>query len=1198
MGFPSLPGYNSDEDQEPSSWFQNLTGSLTWGDMFGGTERHRTHVVGPPGLPTGGWQSVSRTQDIARIVDRLRDREWDAPDLVPVWYSDFADVLIAKVSELGAADARKGVAARTRNAHITTSPVIIDAYEEGYRLRRDLGTVESKALYQAYLAGTGPLVEPHIDMVRRGYAERIALDGKGASTDMAQLPRGVRSALLASFMKGLVRNPPSVPVFAPGPPPGTVAAARAALPAVATLPLTEISRILTGTNVNLVFSPHQYVQWLLQDPLRVRIDVDAHLRTIEQQGYGTISAYSVYANCDPTSTDEVNIDSMPSHIDLSREIRDAMLPVSRYRESIIEYLAHIMKFHEEPATKLRVPMWHEYTVVYDAGKGRDPDAGGFPRLVFTSVLGAWSTPPYGVWFSSTLPVMSLITHVGTIPTQDYLTFYSRTMTPELARKLVYQLSIFPMEAVVIPISSHGEAIGVERDPHDTPLENIRERISNYPAVLRQLFGPTATTQEIFRSWERVKVPRTLSEGSRWRLYRYLGQHPEVLARLKPNHYPTLPFAMEDYIPDAVWATLPVEITRYAGPVCLVPNPYELLRHWALLAIAAQRDMALARGSEAKQLQQADEILPMWRDVVLSRAPHDLGSINVGDAVFYLAARGIREPPQQLSPHLFTTLVELADAGGIAQEAKNAVFIAPSFVERALNRLRDRQEYSIVARSFHIRAHRLLTTDQIRMLFLRGYVKPLPLGPTILSRYRAWQDMCDLRRHLMMTLYGWRTNGMEQWCKHTATNVEMERYIQLCTPGSVATLLAKLQLVPPPGSNQFNTMEYASNALMTMQPMIAHRRAAPLVAAAAAASGAAAPEPDTLIDLPDIVTPLGKAGGPPTLGGRPLHFYTDLEILRKVGARFTYATRAELIEQATALLGSGHLFFIPRERKCCNRLTYDLLETKDPEVFIIAYGCLADYGGYTLNELALALAPYGEDSSIYSYRIPKVLTSEGDMGGFIDITATDALNLRTLVTQVSPTLPPALQPVARDVVLAIDAIKAADRSLSEYDRERTRVYRAFPTPIQVQIRDYLMHLFHCGMYMRRWRGKTVGTDGKEVVHPFPLHTRDTERADFDPDKHVYPHLEALQKRIEALHKVAPEAAAFVHNLRQVDHGDGPTGRQSTRDSQNIKRITDMVINGHCIRLSSTIYIGCGAHYLHLFANVTIPGYQAARLTHIS
>ena len=54
------------------------------------------------------------------------------------------------------------------------------------------------------------------------------------------------------------------------------------------------------------------------------------------------------------------------------------------------------------------------------------------------------------------------------------------------------------------------------------------------------------------------------------------------------------------------------------------------------------------------------------------------------------------------------------------------------------------------------------------------------------------------------------------------------------------------------------------------------------------------------------------------------------------------------------------FFIPTVRRCVNKTTQLFSETKDPSLFIIAYGTLSNYIGYEIDELMNSFHYKGND----------------------------------------------------------------------------------------------------------------------------------------------------------------------------------------------------------------------------------------------
>src|SRR5437016_2866928 len=99
----------------------------------------------------------------------------------------------------------------------------------------------------------------------------------------------------------------------------------------------------------------------------------------------------------------------------------------------------------------------------------------------------------------------------------------------------------------------------------------------------------------------------------------------------------------------------------------------------------------------------------------------------------------------------------------------------------------------------------------------------------------------------------------------------------------------------------------------------------------------------------------------------LKYYKDDEIFSMAGAYYYYSSRESLIQNLRKYLENKG-FFIPLNRKCKNPQTiYNLEETKDPNIFIVAYGTFSEYTCYEIDDLE---GTFVEEQGYILFRIPE------------------------------------------------------------------------------------------------------------------------------------------------------------------------------------------------------------------------------------
>ena len=908
----------------------------------------------------------------------------------------------------------------------------------------------------------------------------------------------------------------------------------------------------------------QFLRWLLQNPNRVQVDIKGQQDLITAAGYGHVDIRRSYSNFVITPSDIKEISAISGNPIPPEPYKGMMGLVTPDSWRVINaYLQTIMRTGKVPSEPLIVPGFPKVQLYFEAGKGRDAHKeGGFPRLTFSNDSLTWSTPPFGLSAAS-LPITVLILNISGVSVDDYLLYSKITFDEKQNRKLAYLLSVHP-EIPVVPDAR-------VKGPFDLPLSQLKEHIANFPTVAKALF-PGSTGEAIKRRIDGINVPRNLTLGARQRLYRYMSAHPEEYKKTRPPTTGTLPFALEDYIPDGVWDKLPSEIQQYAGPVQVVPNPYALLFPGTVSRIAFEREIQLSReGKAADQLNVYDvEVEAKWKKDILRTDLADLGNLSATKRAFYMAAHGVREiaTPRNLDPVLFArAVINLTDAGGIGRDIKEAAPLIKRFVDDILNLTPSREYLETICRLFNIESYELLTVDQIRDLFVRGYVQPLPISQEVMNRYTSWKALSPDKQRMLATIYGFPVENVASFANRQPTTIatKMEAYVIQLSAETADTIVRELGFVVP---YPVTALTYVTEALPLCLELT--RRPADF-------------KLESLSSLSHVDA---------------LARMTDTEITQRVGAYYTYRSRSELVSRGAALLSGTKGFFIPYERKCVNPYTVTssaplLIERGlaistapgEEELFLISFGTLKEYVCYQMEELTAGFLPHGENKDQYAYQIIKANGKDFDR-----LESSQASDLLNLVTQLLPSFDKDRFDIAEQLIHAIERVDMAIRGANEYDRVRYKQFLTFPADVRQAMFNYLMQLFDTGMYMRRWRGPP---------DPYPLASAETERQDFSEDVHVLPQFEILVTRLETLRQLDKSAADFILKLRQVEHKGG-FATQAASDNANIADLVDRVVHrrNECIRINSRYFIGTGVYYLSLFYNYSVPGYDITRLEQIS
>lgn len=959
------------------------------------------------------------------------------------------------------------------------------------------------------------------------------------------------------------------------------------------LTLTEADQILNREaaqrkrGVPKPYTTETFLRWLLKDPNRVKINIRGQLALIQALGYGSVPIFDSYDNFNLAPEEVKAITDTKAIVRPESATKGIVIPPA-FREmiesipsevmaSVYTYLQTIMKTGQIPDKYPEIKGFPNVTLVYDAGKDEDPSkVRGFPRLIFSNGQITWSTPPYGL-SPINIPLGALITSIAGVSVEDYMIYGNITLNPIQNRALAYLLAAHPE----IPIVTTPEAT----NPNKLSLTKLRDYIANFPAVARAMFG-SATGAELSSRLSGRQfdvILRQLSPGARWRVYRYLSTHPDIYAQIRPTGSANLPYAIEDYIPDSVWAKLPTEITRYATGEPLVPNPYALMLPETVRQIAQERKTLgrLTKGNEAVELNNYDEALPQWREELLKTPQLLFEKKSLREITYYMAAHGLRELSIPASMEFYTYAINalnLADAGGIGKDIKTAVPQNRDFVNECLDADPSQAYLHLIGQAFNIPSYEILTADQVKDLFTRGYINPLPLTNEVIDRYTRWKVMTPEKQRMMATLYGIGANDVSRFVNQPKPKEKVENLILALSRDTVDRIASDLGMLVPYTADPQSRMDYVTDALLFYVPIIERTETFDLA---------------TLDKLPKREA-LGQM--------------TDIEIIQRVGAYYAYRSRSELVNRGVMLLSHHTTFFIPLVRKCTNtevvtpgvdwRTDPSAVDEEGREIFLISFGSLEQYFCYMLDELAVGFAPFafkaGEREDQYALRLLMINKSgKAEHGQYNKLLPEQADNLHDLLFQILPSFEGEekryLFEQGESLIHAIEKVIAMTRGATDYDKKIYQQFARFSPSAQGAIRAYLTQLFMCGMYQRQWLGPPA---------PYPSKQEDTHRADFDLDIHVTPHLGQLRYLLDEVEKVDSKAATFVQGLREVNLVRG-VETQVNDDKQNIgSRATAVARGAYCIREASTLMIGSAVHYMKLFYDFSFPNFKPEELGSIS
>ena len=726
-----------------------------------------------------------------------------------------------------------------------------------------------------------------------------------------------------------------------------------------------------------------------------------------------------------------------------------------------------------------------------------------------------------------LPQERLIVSVGVMPIEEWSLRYIRAEQWDynMFRRFAYYLAHTEVPPRVKP---------GDRNPHALAITELPSLLYNLPELIHRWVG----------MFDKLP-PIDLSIGGRQALLRHLAaKHPEVV--LPTN----MPFCVEDYVPKAVWPTVPEAITRTRGPIKIVDNPYTFIPDFQVFNMAAHiRHLRVEFEQAMAALKTEDLKDPTWASKVLLTRDAEIKKFNYGEAYYYMAARGIKFPTFDLKyarelGHVYYIVVAIADAEGLGDTKEHARPTVVGFLREEIASLQP-HHLALIAETFEIPDPELLTNAIFQDIVHRGYINPLPLGQHGLERHAVWKTLTPIHKKMLNAYY--KREIDVRFFIDSNTQV-LEHLICSYAPHHLETLIRDLGMVVPPGVAKD---EYVTSALPVCDGVLAIR------------VGAARPD----------------------LAMGNLTYKTDIQILDFIQASIHYQTRTELVTRATRFAAGEATFFFPYERKCKNKETLDYSGTKttDPTLFLIAYGTRRDYVCYQLSELVGGFAGYGPGGDVYLAQVP---TFDAP-GKYTAIPLDHVHTLRDLITPYVPHLKdPEDIKYGKELLSRIRRLTTIFEWGTKYDAERYGAFGKLPDEAYPLVKEYLLRIFELGMYARRWKGPP---------HPYPVTEKETlvEGTTFHPEVAT---ADVLARIYELEAKLPRPAAEFVHNLHTVQHWRKQV--LQTQTSLAVEFFRQYQEPRHedryCIRLGSATLIGTGHYYLQLFFKHTIPDYDPRTL----
>lgn len=284
-------------------------------------------------------------------------------------------------------------------------------------------------------------------------------------------------------------------------------------------------------------------------------------------------------------------------------------------------------------------------------------------------------------------------------------------------------------------------------------------------------------------------------------------------------------------------------------------------------------------------------------------------------------------------------------------------------------------------------------------------------------------------------------------------------------------------------------------------------------------------------------------------------FTDVELMEMSGAYINYSSRESLISALVSAVTSP-TFFVPLQRRCSNSETVSGEKTAEIE-FLIAYGTLTNYFGYSADELYNAFSN-PDLTEFEKFRRPEANTA------FTTSQVKELLNvLRNFPGQDL-------------LVTRINEGLAKGMARNEADKRFYSVVAGQTKDQQQMLRDFLREVFNAGMYMRRWEGPG---------NPYPIQEGITQRG-IIPDANVSQTLIKIQTEYTAM----PTSLKNIVQTIYVVQWPQTTDDLFFQSNNQASLFHKVKAGNYCIRMASSRFIWTATYYLRLAFSETIPGFS--------
>lgn len=570
-------------------------------------------------------------------------------------------------------------------------------------------------------------------------------------------------------------------------------------------------------------------------------------------------------------------------------------------------------------------------------------------------------------------------------------------------------------------------------------------------------------------------------------------------------------------------TVTTEKFAASGDLVVTTNPYIGFQYLSDIARTREIHISGTKSEMAEQLFNYDKIMPDWLNGIYNTDARKISTLNYREVPLWKTMHNI--------PHELENFEEISAYGSIMKNFDNLTKRREVLYEFR----RCKEAHKCVVRHKFPDSYDYLSVMDAAMMYAIIETGTFEVHPALAIKAQRYKQYKSLRFGLSVILseiYGTtELMKMAAMPKHPLEDlvVNMDDY----TSEQIIDYLG--MSVPLAFANSVSY--YVNRNIAAYKDVV----------------GRVAPTPETTSTLL-FMTAQDRINYLSTL--------KDIEIFQLIGIYVRYESRHELVRNISAAFDTRSFMFpvIRDTTKSLNSHTLLGDPITDTTLTMVCYGTPAMYQTYEIEELLNSF--HRNDDGAILFKDPHHTDQTFDIAVMRElVNLLRALNSNDLIERLANHIDQGIQDAEE---------RTANDSIVQ------NKFKLLSPTEKTQFERFLMDIFLCGMYMRRWKGPG---------HPYPLKYQETNAKEI-PDVKVSEMMEEHKNNVAAMSRVVKDVYNNLKICRYNNTGKIEEGRIKFDEKWNVVYKGETV--EACIRMASAWFVGTAYHYTKVLFNKRIPG----------